>query len=288
MPARANNRRVAAVVVNRNRPDLTDPLVEQLSVFGQKSGGCDVFVIECGSEPEGRSAHESFWYPDPNFSGKAFGHNKGLEFVLRNHGRYEYFWFLMNDLVFDSEPDPVDNLLAVMESEPRMGLLSPTEKSTLYPGATSIPGRSWRKVATCDYLALLIRDECLQQVGFLNPEFKYSWGAIHELAYKMYRAAWFLAYCDKVQMTHLGGTTYGAGTNTPSRETYVKEAKRWAAKYYRSTYGKHWDDLFTAHLPEEIEFNTYRIHRKLWEAENPTSRAKAKAREFLTLLKARV
>jgi hypothetical protein len=259
---------VAAIIVNRNRPDLTDALVEQLQAL-PSTNRARIIEIECGSDPDKRSRYANYTYDDPDFRGKCYGHNCGLDFVLGRHGRFRYYWFLMNDVVFEPGSDPIATLTEVLASEPRMALVSPTELDSVYPGSEPDAGQRWHMVSTCDYLALLMKDAAQREVGFLNPDFKYCWGAIHELSYKLYRDGWFLAYCDAVRMKHLGGTTYGAGTNTISRAQYRREAQRWAARYFLRTYGPRWDELFSQHLPPQITRNTYRAHRRFWESALP-------------------
>ena len=255
---------MAVIIVSRNRPDLADALVEQLRSFDTRTTH-DIFVIEMGSDPDKRSKYCSFYYPDEDFSGKAAGHVKGYEWVKEEHGPYRYYWFLMNDLVFDPEPNPVDTLVEFLRSDPRLGLISPTERDSGYPASRPDKSRGYHLVSTCDYLAIMMKSECLDEVGFLNPAFKYSWGAIHELAYKMYKAGWTLAYCDRVVMKHLGGTTYGKTKGTISRDQYKQNAKRWAAEYFRRTYGEHWDEEFSLYLPPEVKENTFKLHRRFWE-----------------------
>src|SRR5262249_35131627 len=135
-----------------------------------------------------------------------------------------------------------------------------------YPASVRTAQSGLRPVTTFDYLCFLIRGELVERVGFLNPAFKYSWGAIHELTYKMYTSGYFSAYLDDFTYTHLGGTTYGAaGTNTISRPDYQRNACRFASDYFRITYGPDWSRQFwetTWHYP--IAHNTYNLHRRLW------------------------
>jgi GT2 family glycosyltransferase len=255
---------LAIIIVNRDRPDLTDTLVESLNSLHTKNGK-DLYIIEMGSQKEKLSKYCSYYYEDTEFKGKAYGHNQGLNYVLENHGRYRYYWFLMNDLVFGENPNPIDKMIEILESERQMGILSPTEIDSGYPGSRPDANQKWHKVSTTDYLALMMKDRCLQDVGFLGPHFKYSWGAIHELTYKMYQKGWFIAYCDQVVMKHLGGTTYGSTKNTISRDEYKKNARMFCAKYFVETYGEDWDEKFTKCLPGDVETNTYKLHRKFWE-----------------------
>ena len=124
-----------------------------------------------------------------------WGHNLALQ-QARLAGDYDYYWVLMNDLVFDEGVDPVRALVETMEREERMAILSPTNAEGGYPGASRRPEGGWRKVTTADYLGLMMKARAVDEVGFLRPEFRYCWGAIHDLSYRMYRAGWFLAYSD--------------------------------------------------------------------------------------------
>lgn len=263
--ADSKNKSIATIIVNRNQPDLTDSLVEQISAM--RGVEMDVFIIEMGSNNDKFSKYASYWYFDQQFSGKCLGHNIGLAYA-RGKGEYRYFFFLMNDLVFNDR-DAVKKMLTVMEGEPQMGILSPTEVKSVnnFPCSAPVSDSIWHKVSTCDYLALLMRKECLDEVGFLNPSFRYSWGAIHELSYKMYQKRWFIAYADTVQMKHIGGTTYGKVEGAVSRDEYKRQARLWAAKYFRESYGPNWNEEFSKYLPNDIPFNTYTWSKKYWEEE---------------------
>jgi SAM-dependent methyltransferase len=255
--------KIAALIVSRNRPDLVQALVEQLRQRVRIP--CDVFVVECGTELDKLTPHTSAWYPDPDFRGKCYAHNVALQ-LAQLKARYDYYWVLMNDLVFGGEGDPVATLVETLENESRMAILSPTNVDGGYPASEPVAGGDWRAVTTCDYLGFMMRASALEECGFLNPDFKYCWGAIHELAYRLNSKGWFVAYSDRVSYRHLGGSTYGAkGTNTISRAEYQRNAKRFAFDYFREQYGDNWDELFTAAAePWHPQGDTFRKHKRLW------------------------
>ena len=271
-------RRIAALIVSRNRPDLVRSMVEQLRERVELP--CDIYVVECGTELDKLTEHTSAWYPDPDFRGKCYGHNVALE-LARLHGGYDYYWVLMNDLVFTGEGDPAAALVETLEREPRMAILSPTNADGAYPGSDRRSQGDWRAVTTCDYLGFLYKASALEECGFLNPDFKYCWGAIHELAHELNRCGWFVAYSDRVSYEHLGGSTYGAkGTRTISREDYQRNAKRFAYDYFRENYGDDWDERFSAAAaPFHAEGDTFRKHKRFWSrafsAEELAARAPA-------------
>jgi len=260
---------VAIILVNRNRRDLTDFLAEQIFQFNNEDNlSLDLFVVDIGSEPEGKSPYTTIEYEDKDFRGKCYAHNVGLRQAALT-ANYKYYWVMMNDLRFDDQPDAMTRLIRIMELNQDLGILSPTNIGTGkdYPGAAVQSGQEYRKVPVCDYLSLLMRGELVRDVGFLNPEFKYCFGAIHELSYKVYSSRkWGIAYCDVVHYNHLGGTTYGKTKNVVSRDEYLANARRFAAYYFYNTYGPDWDEKFTSLLPDDVtQRNVYSIHRGNWQ-----------------------
>ena len=255
---------VAVIIVSRNRPDLVDSMMAQLSSMGPGLS-VDHYVIEMGSDPDKRSRHCTFFYPDDDFRGKCYGHNVGLR-LARSRKRYRYYWMLMNDVVFEDGVDALGRLVEIADRNPRLAVMSTTEPEAGYPNCKPKCGVDYHLASTCDYLDLLVRAESVDQAGFLNPDFRYCWGAIHELSYRLHARGWRIAYCDRVSKKHLGGTTYGAAKNTISRDDYLRRAKEFAARYFVEHYGKDWDEEFSRHLPSEVEINTFPIHRKLWES----------------------
>lgn len=255
--------KLAILIVSRNRPDLVDAMVASLAT--SVTVPYDLYVVECGTDLDKLSRHSTLWYADPDFAGKCYGHHVALQAALAR-GAYDYVWFLMNDLVFDAGVDPAQKLIGALEREPRMAILSPTNAEGGYPASEPRVGGGWRKVTTCDYLGFMMKGAAIEEVGFLNPAFRYCWGAIHELAFKLYSRGWFVAYSDDVSYRHLGGTTYGAkGTNTISREEYQRNARRFAFDYMREHYGVCWEKrFFAATHGHAIEIDTFAQHKRAW------------------------
>lgn len=255
--------KIAILVVSRNRPDLVDSLSKWLAE--SVTIPHDLFIVECGTDRDKLSPYSTLWYSDPEFRGKAWGHSLALD-MARKSGQYDYYFFLMNDLIFEPGIDAVRILVEQMEREPLMAILSPTSVDKGYPSSERRNQGGWHAVSTCDYLGFMMRASAIDNVGFLNPSFQYCWGAIHELAYKLYSNGWFIAYSDDISYHHLGGSTYGQkDTRTISREEYQQRAKRFAFEYFRTNYGDNWDEVFwEAAQGHGIEINTFRFHKELW------------------------
>ena len=173
-------------MINRDKPLLTDHAVEQIRSMGE---GLDkeIFVVECGSSRQGQSQYKTHWFWDPFYSGRVNGFVKGLRIAERK-GQYDYFWFVVNDVVFPEGQDVLRELVDVMEENPRMALIGPGEPGADdYFGCFPKEGRRWHKASTVHSLAFLMKREAIEKIGFLNPSFRYSQGAGTELAYKLYK-----------------------------------------------------------------------------------------------------
>jgi len=238
-------------IVNKNTTDLAENQKHQIKLMNERVPSLDnkVIIYNCEEDP---------------FQGKLNGHNRALqEHIDKN---CDYYWFNHPDLSFAIDMNCLLKLLTVMEANPWIAVISPTEDDNAYLNMHK-KGYRWHPVATCDYLSLLIRKSVIEKIYFLNSDFKYSWGAIHEYSYKVYKNGWCIAYCDIAKMHHFGGTTYGK-KDTVSREEYIKNAKNFASKYFVENYGEDWDKKFTKLLPVGVD-NVYNRHRKLWEDRNP-------------------
>lgn len=265
--------KVAVILINRDRPEITDRVYEQVREMGQ---GLEkrIFVVECGSRPEGRSRYATHWFRDPPYRGRYYGFHRGLK-IARGEGEWDFFWFLVNDISFDTGSDVLAELVGCMEEDARMALVGPCEpEAEDYKGCYPREGRRWHKASTVHGLAWLMRAEAIREVGYCNPRFRYSQGASTELAYRLYRAGWFLAYADKALLYHdQSGSTYGVVTKI-SRHEYHRRARAFASRYFVRKYGVDWDKRFSAVLPGDVEDDTFPWHRAVWEKQLPKEPSK--------------
>ena len=190
------SKRVAVLVASRGRPDLVERTIS--SIRARSRGRVDILVAECGTAPEKRSPHATVYYDDPeNEKGKTYCHDLAYKRAQARGGGYDYYYVVMNDALFEGpeDSDPLALLVDQMERAPHLGMLSATNygKGHEFPGAhnRTVPpgGQPWRLAAVVDYLAIMMRGAALAKTGFLNPTFRYSQGAEHELAYALLTGA---------------------------------------------------------------------------------------------------
>ena len=85
--------KTAAFILNHNLPDYTDMLYESLKPYERTD--YDLFVIDNGSTPEGKSKHTSFELGENVYFGGGF--NAAMQYTLENK-EYDSMMFLNNDL----------------------------------------------------------------------------------------------------------------------------------------------------------------------------------------------
>ncbi|MEO0852121.1 MAG: family 2 glycosyl transferase [Cyanobacteria bacterium J06648_11] len=259
--------RVAILIINRDQPEMTDSVVEQVREMGPELD-TELFVVECGSRRQGRSKYATHWFRDPSYRGRYYGFNRALDLAKKHakkHGAFDYYWFVVNDIIFPAGQDVLMELLEVMEANPQMAAIGPGEPdSDDYEGCHPKPGRRWHKASTVHGLAWLMSAKAIAEVGYCSRKFRYSQGASTELAYKLYKAGWFLAYSDVATLQHRGTSTYGKVVKI-SRHEYLRRSRDFATKYFVKTYGENWDELFSSVLTDDVDINMFPIQRKIWE-----------------------
>lgn len=279
-------KRVAIILINRDRPDITDKVYEQLTSMGEGLK-TEIFVVECGSKKSLRSKYATHWFRDRAYKGRYFGFNKGLE-IARKAGEWDYYWFVVNDIYFPNSR-VLNELIECMEEDERMALIGPCEPEARdYRGCFPREDVRWHKVSTVHGLAWLMRAEAIDEVGYCNPRFIYAQGASTELAYKLYRKGWFLAYADKAHLFHdQSGSTYGVVTKI-SRHEYHRRARRFAKAYFIDNYGEDWDKQFSDALPDDVCEDTFSWHRSVWEKDLPREKRFPKLRSIASKIKQRI
>jgi len=232
--------RLAILLASRNRPDQVERLVAWIGRNVRVPH--DVIVVEAGTDVARLTAHTTVHYEDPEFRGFCLAHNMALEHA-RERGRvgqpFTAYWVLQNDIVLPEGVDVARALLDVLEREPDVAVVEPGDDST---GAA---GAAWRPVAAPELAAFMVRAKTVDEIGFLNPEFRYGVGATLEFAYHLHHAGWRVARMNTVRVGFVEETTYGvAGTNTIPAEEFERRAQRFAYAYFAKVYGPGWDGVF--------------------------------------------
>jgi len=123
--------RVAAIILSRNLPQVTDALSDQIR--GEGSGLVDVYVVEAGSDPD-QVSQNCTWHADwPEAREHGLRYARGMNYAFVNleaesrFQDYEHYLLLTNDAEFREGP-VIESMLDVMDTHSRVGVLSPCSR----------------------------------------------------------------------------------------------------------------------------------------------------------------
>lgn len=263
----------ATLVLNRNLPDVTDRLVDHL--LRHNGDVTDVFVIESGSSPEGRSRHAGFAaeWPEAIEHGLRFarGFNFGL-MELEKMGKYEQYFLVCQDTIFPDEPT-IPILLEEMQRYPRIGILSPS--SADWGEASLIPDRELRLFWFINLIGWMVRGSFIDCVKneenpshldylFDGTNFR-GYDTDIELVAKAY-ANDFAAgitkratFREDKDLTDRLAATMKTEPQRLNRPAMYEEGRRWLRRKYgfnsrwnMVTYAKTYYDQFFQHNPDYL------------------------------------
>ena len=116
--------RIAIVITTEGRTQATDHLVQSLRENTQLPH--DIHVVDHSVDPAGISARTSFWIPDRHSRGPIWVQSAALN-LIRTSTQYQYVWFLTDEAAMRTDTDPVGQLVNILESNPRMAILAPSD-----------------------------------------------------------------------------------------------------------------------------------------------------------------
>ena len=129
-------KQVATLILNRNLPKVTDKLYRHIKKYDGEY--TDIFVIEAGSDKKNLSDHTT-WYadwPEAKRDGLRYarGMNYGLSMLFKEKKFYKYdaFFLLTNDTELEKK-STIKNLIDIFEIHKRLGILSPSKKTSSLP-----------------------------------------------------------------------------------------------------------------------------------------------------------
>ncbi|MEC7241938.1 MAG: hypothetical protein VXW32_11965 [Myxococcota bacterium] len=251
--------RIAIVITTEGRTQSTDHLVQSLRENTQLPH--DIHVVDHSVTPDGLTPRTNMWLPDRQARGSIWVQTAAFN-AIRTAANYDYVWFLTDESAVRTDTDPVGILVSVLEDNPRMAVLCPTDPIGEYPGSAPRPQSSWHAATDCPHVGFMVRTAAVDEVGFMNPRLRYSLGAMTEYAYKLYSEGWFVAYADGVRL-HQPVALRGTPGQDPA--TVERVSQRFAFDYLFSNYGWDWPKHFSeATAAHDIAENGFEAAYQVW------------------------
>jgi len=269
--------KTATIILNRNLPEETDALVEDLMrVDGDRT---DVFVVEAGSD-KGNLSKYSTWHVDSRevlMHGLRYsrGMNYGL-LQLWNSGnwkKYDSFFLITNDTKFPNNQNTISTLQKLMIENLKLGIISPCSEKW---GEKNLIGvNSLKYFWFIHNNAYFLRKELVEQlINTDNPSYMdflfdgdnfRGYLSESEIIAKAYVNDWAAAITTKVfaeeDESYLLDRNLLIKTEPyeENEKLYVEEGLKWIKKKYgfnsrwqMMQYSKLFYEKFFEYFPEEI------------------------------------
>jgi len=265
-------KRVATIILNRNLPEVTDQLWNQ--IHHQNHQITDIYVLEAGSDADNLSVHSTWYANDPESLRHGLRYSRGMNFALSElwkENKFEYydaFFLLTNDTEFQT-PHPIHDLVDVLDNHPKVGIVSPcSEQWGEYILLQEQPIKYFWFVHNTAYLMRREFLECIMntdspdmyQFIFDGSNFR-GYGMESEMIAKAYANDWATAITSKVLISenesHLLNRANLIKTE-PYHENltlYIQDGKKWMRNKYG--FNSHWSlNLYTKLFYNQFfEFN---------------------------------
>lgn len=272
-------KKTAAIILNRNLPDVTDALYGHI----RKNDGdaASIFVVESGSQEDKLSQYCTWWANWEESLAQGLRTPRGFNYALSRlweEGKFkdfDYFFLLPNDTEFKNVP-MISILTEEMKKHPRLGILAPClsswgEYQLIGPESTKYfwyisPGPWFLRR---EYIEDVMELENPDYMNFLYDGTNFrGYESDIELIVKGYANDWAAGITTKVMVEeneeHL--KTKAALIKTDSYEEnlkkYVEEGKRWMRRKYGfnhrwsiQMYAKFFYEKFFEYYPEFKKYN---------------------------------
>jgi len=234
--------KTATFILNHNLPDYTGMLYESLKPYERTD--YDLFVIDNGSTPEGKSKHTSFELGENVYFGGGF--NAAMQYTLENK-IYDSMLFLNNDLTVH----PYNFVKSLREEmfeevfagkwggqEIKYDIVSPSfynieaKQQCFWKTMHSYCDRSIRDVPFIDFQCPLISRRLLEEIKEIHQSLIMGWGIDFMFALTAKDKGWKLGVVDRCCVLHHNSLTVKRGVAGINIQQYCQSAEAGQYEYF--------------------------------------------------------
>lgn len=243
--------KVGIVLLNYNLPQETDALVERIHTVVKVP--FELVVIDNASD---RAAAAKATNVRTIVNMRTGGANiVGAHALADRFPEVDSFFFMHNDMWFDSDVCPLGPLLAIFEEDPKVAAVHPAIRADVQLGDWFLQrqfGSGWKyapknshgKVIMDDICPVLIKKSAYFDVGGFDPRLSRCYGAGLNLYDRLVQRGFEIAICYEVEVYHRGQYSYSSGVAEEAYLTCDQEAiKEWDF-VFTEKYGPAWRTLF--------------------------------------------
>lgn len=219
-----------AVIYNHNLPELTDQLFESLETH--RNDSYDLFVIDNGSNPEGKSKYTTYETGQNVYFGGAL--NLAMQLLLDNK-EYDSLLSLNNDLILHGG-NFVKTLRKVMfEQDYKIVspcVLQPQKNQCKWKYMHNWSSDSVRNVKWVDFQAPMLHRDVVEKIGQFSNELIYGWGQDVYSGIVCEQNNWKVGVIDFCPIIHYSGYTYKEQKSDITLQEYCNKAEKNMYNYF--------------------------------------------------------
>ena len=269
-------KKTATIILNRNLPDETNALVEQILQFDKKY--TDIYVVEAGSDSDKLSKYYTWHVQSEEVIKQGLRYSRGMNYGLlqlwnsNEWKKYDSFFLITNDTKFPDNQKTISILQGILNENHRVGIISPCSEA--WAEKKLIGDNSLRYFWFIHNNAYFLRKDLVEQlINTDNPsymDFLFDGDNFRgylfesELIAKSYANDWAAAITTQVFSEHNESYLLDKSqlikteTYEENIELYVAEGLKWIKKKYgfnnrwqMMQYSKLFYEKFFEYFPEE-------------------------------------
>jgi GT2 family glycosyltransferase len=234
---------VAIVVLNYNTPEMTDALAAYLSdqlEYPEK----DVWLVDNGSSPPLEAKITPRLRQDVLTLPSNLGFTRGMDEAYRfisSHYRYDAYWFLNSDVLFDHGNGVLNDLMEILFSSEEYAQIAPQHNSP-HAHMNDATGDA-QPVPFLESTATLVKTTTIEKIGFWDLECTLGWGVDYDYGWRVRQAGLKNILTSRARVTHL---EHRSQANV---RDYAKRANAEMERVLTKKYGANWSRILSMATP---------------------------------------
>ena len=264
---------LAIVIVNYNMGTLILRCLDSL-LFLLRDKKVKIVIVDNCSTDDSRAIIDAFilktqfeerisLFSSPLNGGFAYGNNRGVEFILKDHPDTEFFWFLNPDTYFKS--GDIEKIRDIFLADDRVGIVGTLQTSSVsnqwvcscfnfplpvsellrgsqlgffyrYLTKATIPIKPSEEIKECDWVSgasFFVRRELVDRIGFMDESYFLYFEEV-DFCYRAKSAGWKVVCAPYVDVVHEDKSSTGVVSGSLDRPAFWYDSRRC---FYYKCYG---------------------------------------------------
>ena len=232
--------KTAIIICNYNMPERTDALVGH--ILDTVKLPYEFIIVDNGSDLVEPSKYTTL-YLKKNVQTTG-GFMAGLDYADQMDEKFYAYWLFITSAEFKDDPrDPLEILMNLMLKDKKTYAVSPamTFNTSAWEYWMTPRGKTPRRTFGIDYIAALINEEKLNEIGSFRKELTFMWGVQGECNMLARKRGWHIYVHDEYIMHKETNIGYKMGRMNMTAKDRVRLASKEKVEVLQKIYGNNFD-----------------------------------------------